>query len=264
MIDRITQRFVLSFILLATVLGYCVPTNAGLNALYRFEDASGEIGATIADSTSNGYNGEVLNAPIGFSTSPLPGQSGDFSGTNGIVSADLPGIGSTLSDFGIALWMKSAPLNWVPPEDALDLSMFIAMDPPKHDAQRATVAPVVAPTNLKKLESTIRGEQIGTRITALADVPEAAGGSTNADPPSERRREPRASYNGQVAPEGFADQRFAGRDLSMGGMRIDAVAGLGVGERRRERQHGEQHADHRSRDAQRTAIGSLQSGPCHS
>ena len=108
MIDRITQRFVLSFILLATVLGYCVPTNAGLNALYRFEDDSGEIGATIADSTSNGYNGEVLNAPIGFSTSPLPGQSGDFSGTNGIVSADLPGIGSTLGDFGIALWMKSA------------------------------------------------------------------------------------------------------------------------------------------------------------
>jgi len=34
--------------------------------------------------------------------------------------------------------------------------MFIAMDPPKHDVQRATVSPVVAPPNLAKLESTIR------------------------------------------------------------------------------------------------------------
>ncbi|MBD3649046.1 MAG: cytochrome P450 [Pseudomonadales bacterium] len=34
--------------------------------------------------------------------------------------------------------------------------MFIAMDPPRHDVQRATVSPVVAPTNLAKLESTIR------------------------------------------------------------------------------------------------------------
>ena len=36
------------------------------------------------------------------------------------------------------------------------VSMFIALDPPKHDLQRATVSPVFAPTNLKKLESTIR------------------------------------------------------------------------------------------------------------
>jgi len=34
--------------------------------------------------------------------------------------------------------------------------MFIAMDPPKHDLQRATVASVVAPPNLALLESTIR------------------------------------------------------------------------------------------------------------
>jgi cytochrome P450 len=34
--------------------------------------------------------------------------------------------------------------------------MFIAMDPPKHDVQRATVSPVVAPRNLAILESTIR------------------------------------------------------------------------------------------------------------
>jgi len=34
---------------------------------------------------------------------------------------------------------------------------FIAMDPPKHDQQRMTVAPVVAPRNLMQLEPVIRG-----------------------------------------------------------------------------------------------------------
>ncbi|MEM7019501.1 MAG: cytochrome P450 [Pseudomonadota bacterium] len=43
-----------------------------------------------------------------------------------------------------------------PPEE-LNFSNFIAMDPPKHDLQRATVSGVVAPPNLVKLESTIRG-----------------------------------------------------------------------------------------------------------
>ena len=42
------------------------------------------------------------------------------------------------------------------PEDELDIDMFIAMDPPRHDEQRATVAPIVAPTGLKQLQSTIR------------------------------------------------------------------------------------------------------------
>ena len=37
------------------------------------------------------------------------------------------------------------------------LPMFIAMDPPKHDNQRKEVSGVVAPTNLAKMESTIRG-----------------------------------------------------------------------------------------------------------
>ena len=35
--------------------------------------------------------------------------------------------------------------------------MFIAMDPPKHDEQRKTVSPIVAPGNLASMESTIRG-----------------------------------------------------------------------------------------------------------
>jgi len=44
------------------------------------------------------------------------------------------------------------------------LPMFIAMDEPKHAQQRKTVAPVVAPTNLANLESTIR-----QRVAAILD-----------------------------------------------------------------------------------------------
>lgn len=42
------------------------------------------------------------------------------------------------------------------PEEDFQLPMFIAMDPPVHDDQRKTVQGVVAPQNLKVLESTIR------------------------------------------------------------------------------------------------------------
>jgi cytochrome P450 len=38
----------------------------------------------------------------------------------------------------------------------LRLPMFIAMDPPKHDAQRKPINPVVSPTNLALLEPLIR------------------------------------------------------------------------------------------------------------
>lgn len=40
--------------------------------------------------------------------------------------------------------------------DDFPLRQFIAMDPPQHDVQRNTVAPVVGPRNLAALESTIR------------------------------------------------------------------------------------------------------------
>ncbi|MBI1238128.1 MAG: cytochrome P450 [Alphaproteobacteria bacterium] len=42
------------------------------------------------------------------------------------------------------------------PREDFRLPMFIAMDPPKHDAQRKVVSPIVAPDNLAKLEGTIR------------------------------------------------------------------------------------------------------------
>ncbi|HEY4344287.1 MAG TPA: cytochrome P450 [Parvibaculum sp.] len=45
--------------------------------------------------------------------------------------------------------------------DDFRLPMFIAMDPPKHDAQRKVVSPIVAPANLAKLEGTIRERAAG-------------------------------------------------------------------------------------------------------
>lgn len=44
----------------------------------------------------------------------------------------------------------------IDPQEDFTLPMFIAMDPPKHDAQRKVVSPIVAPDNLAKLEGTIR------------------------------------------------------------------------------------------------------------
>ena len=51
-------------------------------------------------------------------------------------------------------------------DEALQFTNFIAMDPPKHDLQRATVTGVVAPRNLAKLESTIR-ERTGRVLDSL-------------------------------------------------------------------------------------------------
>ena len=44
----------------------------------------------------------------------------------------------------------------VPPEDEVRLDNFIAMDEPRHSAQRKTVSPSVSPTNLARLEPLIR------------------------------------------------------------------------------------------------------------
>jgi hypothetical protein len=49
------------------------------------------------------------------------------------------------------------------------MPMFIAMDPPKHDAQRKVVNPIVAPDNLAKLEGTIR-ERAGRIVDRTDDA----------------------------------------------------------------------------------------------
>jgi len=51
------------------------------------------------------------------------------------------------STHGITLLVRS---------DGLPTPGFIAMDPPRHDEQRKTVSPIVAPGNLAKLEQAIR------------------------------------------------------------------------------------------------------------
>ena len=66
------------------------------------------------------------------------------------------------SEGGIAL---GPPIN-TPQEHQMRTPMFIAMDPPKHDVQRATVTPVVAPRNLAIMESTIR-ERAGDILDSL-------------------------------------------------------------------------------------------------
>ncbi|HEY1836626.1 MAG TPA: cytochrome P450 [Rhizomicrobium sp.] len=52
------------------------------------------------------------------------------------------------------------------PKEDFKLPMFIAMDPPKHDAQRKTVSPVVAGPNLAALEPVIR-ERAGNILDSL-------------------------------------------------------------------------------------------------
>ncbi len=51
-------------------------------------------------------------------------------------------------------------------QDFAGFGMFIAMDPPKHDLQRATVTGVVAPPNLAQMEGTIR-ERAGKILDEL-------------------------------------------------------------------------------------------------
>jgi cytochrome P450 len=51
-------------------------------------------------------------------------------------------------------------------QDFAGFGMFIAMDPPKHDLQRATVTGVVAPPNLAKMEGIIR-ERAGQILDSL-------------------------------------------------------------------------------------------------
>jgi cytochrome P450 len=55
----------------------------------------------------------------------------------------------------------------VDPKDDFRLPMFIAMDPPKHDAQRKVVSPIVAGPNLENLEPIIR-ERAGNILDALS------------------------------------------------------------------------------------------------
>jgi len=67
------------------------------------------------------------------------------------------------SEAGITLGMPNSRAHQ---REGFITSNFIAMDPPKHDVQRATVSPVVAPSNLATLEGTIR-ERAGAILDSL-------------------------------------------------------------------------------------------------
>jgi cytochrome P450 len=88
--------------------------------------------------------------PVHRSHSPVPGIGSYWSVTrykdimqvdtsHGVFSSE---DGITLMDF--------------PPGDEQKLPTFIAMDPPKHDAQRLAVSPIVAPANLNNWQGLIR------------------------------------------------------------------------------------------------------------
>lgn len=52
------------------------------------------------------------------------------------------------------------------PPEGLDIEMFIALDPPRHDDRRAAVQDVVAPKNLEEMEALIR-ERVGEVLDSL-------------------------------------------------------------------------------------------------
>ena len=59
------------------------------------------------------------------------------------------------------IFSSASGITIVDQDEDFTLPMFIAMDPPTHDEQRKVVSPVVAPMNLKLLESTIRERAAG-------------------------------------------------------------------------------------------------------
>jgi len=91
--------------------------------------------------------------PVHWSVSPEADIGGYWSVTkyNDIMAVDTNHV-----DF------SSEPAIVLPdPEADFTLPMFIAMDQPKHDVQRKTVSPVVAPNNLAEMEPVIRERAAG-------------------------------------------------------------------------------------------------------
>ncbi len=90
--------------------------------------------------------------PVHFNQTELAGRYWSLTGYDEIKRVDSDHHNFS-SAHGITLGF---PIDAELPEGALNVSMFIAMDPPTHDVQRKTVSPVVAPSNLAKLEGLIR------------------------------------------------------------------------------------------------------------
>ena len=74
---------------------------------------------------------------------------------------DIMAVDTNHADFS-----SEPSITIVDPKEDFTLPMFIAMDPPKHDAQRKVVSPVVAPGNLEYLAPIIR-ERAGKILDSL-------------------------------------------------------------------------------------------------
>lgn len=85
-------------------------------------------------------------APVHFYDHPVHGRVWSITRYNDIVHVDT----------SHKVFSSEGGITVVSQEEDFPLPMFIAMDPPKHDEQRKTVAPIVAPANLATFEDTIR------------------------------------------------------------------------------------------------------------
>ena len=90
--------------------------------------------------------------PVHFNDTEIAGRYWSLTRYDDIKAVDMDHHNFS-SAHGITLGF---PIDRPLPEGALDISLFIAMDPPKHDVQRKTVAQVVSARNMHALEPLIR------------------------------------------------------------------------------------------------------------
>ena len=91
-------------------------------------------------------------SPVHFNESEVAGRYWSLTRYDDIKAVDIDHENFS-SAHGITLGF---PVGQPLPDGALNISLFIAMDPPKHDVQRKTVSPVVSPRNLAGMEALIR------------------------------------------------------------------------------------------------------------
>ncbi len=91
---------------IASLLFTTVTAEASLLGLYQFEDASGTVGSSIADTSGNLRHGAVVGADISLAAGQTGyGNAGGFG--SGRVLANLIGAGTTVDDFAVAFWMQA-------------------------------------------------------------------------------------------------------------------------------------------------------------
>lgn len=96
-------------------------------------------------------------APVHYCTTARTGPFWSVTRFN-----DIKAVDANHQDFSSEI---GGPLiGDISPEDPVPIETFIAMDPPRHDAQRAVVAPALQPRALAELEGLIR-----TRVVDILD-----------------------------------------------------------------------------------------------